>query len=100
MKIKKGDQVKIMLGKDQGKTGKVLRVFPKKSKVWVEGINIYKRHVRSRGQNEGGIIEIGKPVNVSNVMLICSACKKATRIGFQTEDEKLRVCKKCREVIK
>lgn len=101
MKIKKGDMVKILLGKDQGKTGKVSRVLNKKNKVLVEGVNVYKRHVRKMGKAEGGIIEINKPLDISNVALFCPACKKETRIGFKMEGtEKLRVCKKCKEEIK
>lgn len=100
MKIKKGDEVKILLGKDRGRTGKVLRVFGKKGKVLVEGINVYKRHVRKTGQHEGGILEITKPVNISNVALICPKCKKATRVGYKlTGKIKTRICKKCREEI-
>lgn len=101
MKIKREDTVKILLGKDHGKTGKVLRVFGKEDKVLVEGINMYKRHIRKMGQNEGGILDIAKPINISNVALICPSCKKDTRVGFKIEGEtKFRVCKKCQEVIR
>lgn len=101
MKIKKGDEVKILAGKDSGKSGKVLKVIPKKEKVLVEGVNIVKRHVKKMGQTEGGIIEISKPLNISNVALICPACKKETRVGFKVEGKtKTRICKKCKEVIK
>lgn len=101
MKIKKGDTVQLLLGKDRGKTGKVLRVLPKEDKAFVEGVNLYKRHVRKMGQNEGGILDIPKPINISNVALICQNCKKITRVGFKLEgNEKLRICKKCKEVLK
>lgn len=101
MKIQKDDTVQIQLGKDAGKTGKVARVFSKEDKVLVDGLNLYKRHVRKTGQTEGGIINIAKPVNISNVALVCPACKKATRIGFKVEGGvKVRVCKKCGEVVK
>lgn len=102
MKIKKGDQVQIQLGKDQGKTGKVLRVFPKEDKVLVEGLNVYKRHVgKKSGAKEGSILEISKPVNISNVILVCPNCKKGTRVGYKIEGKtKTRICKKCKEVIK
>lgn len=101
MKIKKDDTVQIVLGKDRGKSGKILRVSPKKDKVLVEGINLYKRHVRKAGGHEGGIMEIAKPLDVSNVALLCPHCKKPTRVGFKVEgDVKIRVCKKCKEVIK
>ncbi|KKS64936.1 50S ribosomal protein L24 [Candidatus Daviesbacteria bacterium RIFCSPLOWO2_01_FULL_43_38] len=101
MKIKKNDTVQILLGKDRGKNGKVLRVSTKENKVWVEGLNMYKRHVKKVGQTEGGIIGISKPLNISNVALVCPHCKKPARVGFQVEgDIKVRVCKKCKEAIK
>lgn len=107
MKIKKDDEVKILLGKDRNKSGKVLRVYTKEDKVLVEGINMYKRHVRKMGEHEGGIVEISKPVNISNVVLVCPNCKKPTRVGFKIEGEtkqsfsanKIRICKKCKEAI-
>ena len=95
MKIQKGDKVKILLGKDRGKEGKVEYVLGKESKVFVGGINLSKRHVRKHGNMEGGIIEIPKPLNVSNVALICPNCNKITRIGFKTTaDTKVRICRK------
>lgn len=101
MKIQKGDNVQIMLGKDNGKTGQVIKVFTKASKVLVEGVNTYKRHIKRMGQNEGGIFEISKPVPASNVMLVCPNCKKPTRVGFSIEkDQKVRICKKCGKAIK
>lgn len=101
MKILKNDTVKILLGKDAGKTGKVLKVLPKKDKVLVEGMNSFKRHIKKTAQHEGGIIEISKPVNISNVMLICPACKKEAKVSFETKNGvKNRVCRKCKEVIK
>lgn len=100
MKIKKNDIAKILLGKDRGKTGKVLRVFGKQNKVLVEGMNLYKRHVRKMGQTEGGIIEIAKPLDISNVALVCPNCQKATRIGYKLESKtKIRICKKCEVAI-
>lgn len=100
MKIKKGDSVQILLGKDRGKSGKVLRVAFKEGKVWVEGLNMYKRHIRKVGQTEGGIIGIAKPLGLSNVALVCSHCKKPTRVGYKVEGNvKVRVCKKCKEEI-
>lgn len=100
-KLQTGDEVKILLGKDHGKTGKVVRVLGREDKVWLNGLNLYKRHVRKTGQTEGGIIDIAKPVNISNVALVCPSCKKETRVGFKVEgDIKNRICKKCGEVIK
>lgn len=100
MKIKKGDTVKILLGKDRGKSGKVLNVLTKKEQILVEGINMYKRHVKKTGQHEGGILDITKPVNISNVALLCPNCKKETRVGYKIEvGNKVRICKKCSKVI-
>ncbi|MCR4305503.1 MAG: 50S ribosomal protein L24 [Candidatus Daviesbacteria bacterium] len=101
MKIKKGDKVKVLLGKDRNKEGKVVFVLGKEKKVFVEGANLYKRHVKKQGQIEGGIIDIPKPFNVSNVVLICPNCKKATRVGYMmVGNDKVRVCKKCNKEIK
>lgn len=100
MKIRKNDVIQILLGKDRGKTGKVLRVFSKGGKILVEGVNIYTRHVRRMGQQEGGEFNIGKPVDISNAALLCPKCKKAARVGFRLDKEsKVRICKKCQEVI-
>lgn len=101
MKIKKGDIVKILSGKDRGKTGKVIRLFPKKKRVMVEGINVYKKHVRPKRQNEKGeIVEVARPINISNVVLICPSCSKPTRVGYSIDGEnKNRRCKKCKSII-
>lgn len=101
MKIKKGDTVQIILGKDRGKTGRVLSVLVKKNQVLVEGINVYKKHLKKRGQKEGGIIDIVKPLDTSNVLLLCPNCKKPGRVGFRVEGgQKLRFCHKCKEIAK
>jgi large subunit ribosomal protein L24 len=98
MKIKKNDQVKILAGKDRGKTGKVLRVLSGEEKVVVESINIVKKHVRPRREGEKGQrVEVPGKVSLSNVMLVCPKCGKAARIGYKvTEKSKLRICKKCK----
>ncbi|MBI2022520.1 50S ribosomal protein L24 [Candidatus Daviesbacteria bacterium] len=99
-KILKGDNVMVQLGKDRGKTGTIERVLAKEGKVFVGGANLVKRHVKRQGQIEGGIIDIIKPMNISNVALICPKCKKPTRIGFVVEGQtKKRICKKCKAVI-
>lgn len=96
MKIRKGDKVKVLLGKDRGKEGTVEFVMAKDRKVFVGGANIYKRHVRKMQNMEGGIIDLPKPMDISNVGFICPNCKKVTRIGFKkVGNEKMRVCKKC-----
>lgn len=101
MKIKKGDKVKILIGKDSGKEGSILFVRASDKKVFVEGVNLYKRHVKKMEGIEGGIIDLPKPVDVSNVALICPNCKKITRIGYKIDGKmKIRVCKKCGKEIK
>lgn len=97
MKIKTGDEVRIVRGKDNGKTAKVLKVFIKDAKVVVEGVNQYKRHIKARTQNQKSeIITITKPLPMANVAFICPKCKKAARVGFTTvKGEKVRVCRKC-----
>lgn len=100
MKIKKGDKVKVLLGKDRGKEGTVEYVKTKEARVFVGGVNLYKRHVRKQGQTEGGIIDIPKSLNVSNVGLVCPECKKVTRVGYKmVGKEKMRICKKCKKEI-
>ena len=100
-KIKKGDKVKVLLGKDRGKEGTVEFVKTKDQKVFVGGVNLYKRHVKKQGTIEGGIIDIPKPLDVSNVVLICPNCKKVTRVGFKKAgNDKVRICKKCGKEVK
>jgi len=101
MKIKKNDQVLIISGKDKGKKGKVLEVFPVAQKIVVENINLVKKHRRPRRQGEKGqVIEIPKPLHISNVKLICPKCGEPARLGYKiTGVDKLRVCKKCRQEI-
>lgn len=97
MKIKKGDQVLIIKGKDKGKKARVLRGFPKKNQVLVEGINIKKVHKRPRREGEKGqVVEVPSPIFVAKLKLICSKCGKATRVGYRiSEGRKYRICKKC-----
>lgn len=97
MKLKKGDEVIITAGKDKGKKGKIEKFFPKSDKVFLPGLNIYKRHMKKRDENNpGGIIEFSRPLPVANVSLICPKCNKETRVGFKViNKEKIRVCKKC-----
>ncbi len=97
MNIKKGDNVKILSGKDSGKSGKVLRVFPNAGRVLIEQINLFKKHVRPKKQGEKGeVVLIPKSMDVSNVAIVCSSCKKPTRIGYRVNPKnKERICKKC-----
>jgi large subunit ribosomal protein L24 len=101
MKIKKNDQILIISGKDKGKKGKVLSVFPLSEKLIVENANLVKKHRRPRRQGEKGqLIAIPKPLHISNVKLICSKCGQAARVGYKmTETGKMRVCKKCKQEI-
>lgn len=101
-KIKKGDLVKILIGKDSSKEGVVDLVMSKEGKVKVAGINIVKRAFSGRkmGIKEGGIIDVVKPINLSNVALVCPNCKRVTRVGFLDQGKgKVRVCKKCKKEI-
>lgn len=97
MKIKKGDLVKVLVGKDKGRTGIVQKVLMKKQMVVVDGVNIFKKHQKADAYGQkSGIVEIIKPIDISNVALVCPSCKKTTRVGFVVENgKKYRVCKKC-----
>ncbi|MFH1661507.1 MAG: 50S ribosomal protein L24 [Candidatus Falkowbacteria bacterium] len=101
MKIKKGDKVKILSGKDKGKTGKVLQVFVARGKASVEGLNLLIKHMRPRKQGEKGQrIEFPAPMDLSNMMIVCSKCGKPTRVGYKKlEKKKDRVCIKCKQII-
>jgi len=101
MKVKKGDNVLIIAGKDKGRTAKIIKSLPKELKILVEGINLKKKHVRPKKQGEKGqVIEIPAALDISNVKIICPKCGKATRIGYKTEGEvKNRICKKCKQII-
>lgn len=97
MKIKKGDKVKVIYGKDKGREGLVSKVYIKKNQILILGVNIYKKHVKKNEQMpQGGRVDIPRPLAVSKVMLICSKCLKLTRVGYKLEKgKKYRVCKKC-----
>jgi len=98
LKFKKNDKVKILHGKDRGKTGKVLRIEPSKGVVYVEGINVIKVHTRAKKQGQsGGIISKEGPIHFSNVEVVCPSCSKPARMGFEVKDsgDKVRICKKC-----
>jgi large subunit ribosomal protein L24 len=101
LKLRKGDKVMVIAGKDRGKSGKILRSFPRENRVLVEGVNIVKRHTRPTQKNpQGGIVERESPIHISNVMLVCPRCNQPTRVGRKiTPEGKLRVCKKCGEEI-
>ncbi len=101
MKLKKGDNVQVLKGKDKGKKGKIARVYPAWDKVLVEGVNQYKRHFKAKVQNQKSeIITLTRPLLAANVVLICPKCKKMTQVKYTIiEKEKYRICKKCKEKI-
>ena len=99
IKFKTGDNVKITLGKDAGREGKIESIDIKKRLVLIPGVNIYKKHVKAsavqKGQ-KGGIYELPRPLPFSKIALTCPKCKKVTRVGFRVmEKEKVRICRKC-----
>ncbi|HEY4510567.1 MAG TPA: 50S ribosomal protein L24 [Candidatus Paceibacterota bacterium] len=97
MRIKKGDNVKIISGKDRGKTGKVTKVIKESGRLVVLGVNVSRKHMAKKAQNKPGqIIQIAMPIDASNAAIICGACGKATRVGMVVaQEKKIRVCKKC-----
>ena len=100
-KIRKNDQVMIVKGKEQGKTGRVIRVIPDKRHVLIEKLNMVKRHTKpSAKYKQGGIIEKEAPLAISNVMLLCDKCKGPVRVGRKVleDGKRVRLCKKCGEV--
>ena len=102
LRVKKEDTVVVLSGKDKGKRGRIISVIPKKDRVVVERINMVKKHMKPNNQyRQGGIIEKEAPLHVSNVMLVCPKCDKPSRIENKRleDDRKLRVCKKCKEVL-
>ncbi|MBI5749973.1 MAG: 50S ribosomal protein L24 [Nitrospinae bacterium] len=102
LKIKKNDIVKVMTGKEKGKKGKILMVFPMEKKVIVERLNIVKRHTRPTQQmRQGGIIEKEGKIHISNVMIVCNKCDKTTRVSIKILEngKKIRTCKHCGEML-
>lgn len=96
MKLRSGDKVVVVAGKDAGKQSRIQKVFPKEEKVLVEGVNTARKHQKPRGQTmQGGIIDRDLPIHVSNVMIVCPECGP-TRIGARVDAKgKHRVCRKC-----
>ncbi len=107
MRVRKGDIVKVLTGEDRGKTGKILKVFPEKNRVVVEGTTLIKRHSRPSQRNpKGGIIQRERSISISNVRLVCPKCSQPTAIGTRVAErgklgksDRVRVCKKCGEMI-
>ena len=102
LKIKKGDTVRIVKGKDKGKTGKILTVYLSVGRALVEGINLAKKHKRQTRQDEkGGIVSIEMPISIANIALVCKSCNRQTRVGFSIlkDGTKVRTCKACKEAL-
>ncbi len=99
--LRKNDRVMVMAGKDRGKVGKILAILPKKYRALVEGANIVKRHTRPGPTSRGGILEKEASIHLSNLMLICPKCTDPVRIRKKVLDDgnKVRICKKCGEII-
>jgi large subunit ribosomal protein L24 len=101
MRLKKGDNVKILSGKDRGKTGAVLHAMPTEDRVVIDGLNLFKKRSRPKKQGEKGqTVLVPRPLTAAKVALICSSCKEATRVGIRIEGaKKVRYCKKCKATI-
>ena len=100
MKIRVGDIVKVLRGKDAGHSSVVEKVFPKSGKILVKGVNEVKRHLKVNDKGEGGIVTVNRPFDASKVMVVCPECGKTTRVGFKMNDgKKVRICKKCSKSI-
>jgi len=100
--FKKGDKVLIIIGEDKGKKGKIVRIFPKETKAIIEGVNFLKKHSKpTQKVPQGGIVEQEGALHISNIRLICNKCNKPTAIKRERikEGKRVRVCKKCREII-
>ena len=100
--VKKNDQVTVISGKEKGKTGKVIRVLPKKESVLIEKVNFVKRHTRPSSQHrQGGIIEKESPIHLSKVMIVCAKCNAPVKTGTKLleDGKRVRFCKKCSEII-
>ena len=98
MKLRKGDRVRVLKGKDVGKEGEITRVLLDSNRVIVDGVNVAKKHQRqSRATMQAGIIDKDMPLHVSNVAIVCSGCDRPTRVGyrFESDGKKVRVCRKC-----
>jgi large subunit ribosomal protein L24 len=100
-KFKLNDQVKITAGKDKGQTGKVIKLFPKMDKLIVEGKNLYTRHIKASAGKPGSKTKLPRPIPTANIALVCPSCQKTTRVGFDiTQKPKIRICRRCGQVIK
>lgn len=101
MKIQKGDKVEIMIGKDKGRNGEVLRVFSKSQEIVVKGLNLFKKHIKPSQGQKGSILEKERPILASKTMLICPSCGKKIRVAYSIDKngDKSRICRKCKSLI-
>lgn len=100
-RIKKNDTVTVLGGKDKGKTGKILALFPERERAIVEGVNLVKKHARrTRDDQKGGIVEKEASIHVSNLAIFCKGCNRPTKVGYDLlkDGTKTRFCKRCKEV--
>jgi len=99
--LKKGDLVKVIAGKEKGRTGKILKTIKEKDRVVVEKLNLLKKHKRADAKSKGGIVEKEGSMHASNVLVICSKCDTGVRLGYKVleDGKKVRVCKKCNEIL-
>lgn len=101
MKIKTGDNVIVLIGKDKNRQGQVVKVLTRQKKALVKGVNVFKKHLKSTQNKPGGIIDHEMPIYLSKLALICPVCKKPTRVGYSTDSagKKIRICRKCKGLI-
>ncbi len=101
MKILKGDKVQVLIGKDKGRQGLVIKSFPKKSSLVVKDLNIFKKHLKPTQGKPGSILEKERPIHISKLAFVCPECKKVARVGykFDKSGQKYRICKKCKSII-
>jgi large subunit ribosomal protein L24 len=100
-KFKLNDQVQITAGKDKGQKGKIVQLLPKDNKIVVEGLNLYTRHIKPAAGKPGSKAKVARPIPTANIAIVCSSCQKPTRVGFDTTKKpKIRICRRCGQVIK
>lgn len=101
MKLLQGDTVKVLIGKDRGREGKIIRVIPKKDQVVVQGLNLFKKHIKATQNQPGSIVSKERALHASKVTFVCPSCHKSARIGYQIDSsgQKHRICKKCQQVV-
>ncbi len=102
LKLRKGDIVQVIKGRDKGKKGKIITLFCEERRALVEGVNLVKKHKRqTRQDQQGGIVSVERPLSISNIMYLCKSCAKPSRLGFKLQENKVksRFCKRCKETV-